>query len=393
MKYRIIFIINILLIVNNTFSQNDFRNGYIITNENDTIVGQIDYRSNLQNYKSCIFKVEEKKIKYNPGDIFGYGYDNDKFFSSQIVNGEFVEVLVLGDLSLYKSLNKYFLKKDTTIFVLESFYETVMTNNRYAVRVNTEWYGIISYLISDCFTNTKNLIERISFNEKELANLVVKYNKCKGASFKEFKSKKQWVEYNYSATIGLVGSDIQISNSSSSFSYLFDKSYSVDPSVGVQFNILFPRIAEKISLQGEMSLMKSSYYSSVLIKGYPDVSYDNNIDLIKLSFPISVKRFFPVRNYLLYIQGGFNYELLLSAKASLATGIVTEVGVEETELSEIDINRNQVGLFGGIGVLKSFKKLKAGLVARYFKITSENSDQNFKLTSNSIAISLILMKN
>ena len=43
------------------FGQNNFRGGFIITLENDTIQGQVDYRSNSKNYESSIFLVNKAK--------------------------------------------------------------------------------------------------------------------------------------------------------------------------------------------------------------------------------------------------------------------------------------------------------------------------------------------
>ncbi len=92
-------LILLLIIISSSFGQNDFRSGFIITLENDSIQGQVDYRSNSQNYKSCIFKGEQGELEYFPNQIVGFGYTNDKFFSSQIIEGSFVEVLVDGDIS------------------------------------------------------------------------------------------------------------------------------------------------------------------------------------------------------------------------------------------------------------------------------------------------------
>ena len=77
-----------------TFAQSDFRDGLIITLDQDTIHGLVDYQSNVKNYKHCRFKRDGVIKEYSPNQITGFGYLNDKFFTSKILKGLFVEVLV-----------------------------------------------------------------------------------------------------------------------------------------------------------------------------------------------------------------------------------------------------------------------------------------------------------
>ncbi len=72
-------IILLLIIASNSLGQTDFRNGFIITSENDTIQGELAYRSNSRNYqscifKSCIFKGEQAAREYFPEDILSFGH-------------------------------------------------------------------------------------------------------------------------------------------------------------------------------------------------------------------------------------------------------------------------------------------------------------------------------
>ena len=57
---------NILLffIINSVFStviyaQNNYIQGYVLTNENDTIFGLINFRTIKNNHKQCSFKADE----------------------------------------------------------------------------------------------------------------------------------------------------------------------------------------------------------------------------------------------------------------------------------------------------------------------------------------------
>lgn len=84
--------------------------GYVITNDNDTIHGTIDYISKKENNAVCRFLPEGKTTyrMYQPYDIRGYRFMDDGSFyvsSTLPINGKdsnlFAECLLLGGVSLY----------------------------------------------------------------------------------------------------------------------------------------------------------------------------------------------------------------------------------------------------------------------------------------------------
>jgi hypothetical protein len=400
MKDKIIFvIISFFLIANGSFCQNDFRKGFIITLEKDTIIGQVDYRSNTKNYNSCIFKGEQEEREYYPDEIFGFGYYNDKFFSSQIVEGSFVEVLVLGEISLFKSQNKYHLKKDTSVYDLESIFEEFEIDGTAGIKENNRWRQIMSYLIFDCISNPNSIVSNLRLKEKSLTELVVRYNKCKGLDFTEFKVSKPWIKYNFGATIGIARSEIQIRDKIGYVPYMDDSYNSIDPLIGVLVDISSPRITEKIAFQGEIHFIKSSYSSLVILNNIPLTEYhDSYIDLSTLSIPLSFKYSFPEKRFGLYLQGGINYDHHLISKAKLLSEIVIHnpsgnVVVTYPERSAFEINKNHFGYWGGIGILRSYQKFKVSIAIRYFEMSALNKTVDFKASNSRILINLILFKN
>jgi len=100
------FLLSIYLLAN---AQTDFRKGYIITSNLDTIRGTVDFRGDMKNSENCIFKNnEDKTTTYHPGEIYGYRFENGKYYISKFVkekNGTvknlFAEFLVEGAKDLY----------------------------------------------------------------------------------------------------------------------------------------------------------------------------------------------------------------------------------------------------------------------------------------------------
>lgn len=90
--------------------QSNFKSGYIITNETDTVEGLIDFKSDKANTQACRFKVDahsDLQVFY-PGEIAGYRLNEaGKYYVSReiTVAGEtkkaFVEFLLKGVVDLY----------------------------------------------------------------------------------------------------------------------------------------------------------------------------------------------------------------------------------------------------------------------------------------------------
>lgn len=378
--------------ISNSFGQKDFRNGFIITPDHDTINGQVNYRSNSKNYKSCIFKSEQGETEYYPTQILGFGYVNDKYFTSQITKNSFSEVLVTGQISLYKSNDKFLVKKDTTLYYLELITEQVEADGKIGTKKNNRWRGLLTYLISDCLENANNLTFKINLDEKSLTRLLVAYNKCSGKAFTEYKASKPWTKLEFGALLGVTKSEILINNESSSFSYLADSYRSVNPSIGLLIAISSPRISERVAFQSEIHFIKSAY-SSFVKNGISTEYHDTYIDLSTLSVPLSLKYSFPEKRYGWYLQGGINYEYHLNSDTRLLSEYVTgHIVNTAAERSAFEVNDNQIGYWGGIGVLKSYRKFKGSISFRYFQMSALNKTEGFSANSNRISFNLILFK-
>ncbi|MCU4175581.1 hypothetical protein [Carboxylicivirga sp. N1Y90] len=100
--------LHILLILSlTTFSQNDLRNGKIITNEGDTISGQLNYVGDINCFHKIQFITTEIDTTFLPFDILGYQFENAEYYVSKIaiyLNDTakiFAEYLVKGEKDLF----------------------------------------------------------------------------------------------------------------------------------------------------------------------------------------------------------------------------------------------------------------------------------------------------
>lgn len=130
MKHFLI-LIALILYAGKVCPQSDFRQGYIINHNNDTIFGYIDYRGIIENSKKCIFKpdlLSEEQVFF-PMDISAYKFLNSKFYISKLLKkGDteemfFLEYLINGvvDIFFLRDVkgDRYFVEKDEECIIYE----------------------------------------------------------------------------------------------------------------------------------------------------------------------------------------------------------------------------------------------------------------------------------
>jgi hypothetical protein len=104
MKLSRLIFLGILISTGILNAQTDFRHGFIIKNNGDTIFGQIDYRGDLLMSSICKFKSADNRIiEYSPNDIRAYRFIDSKYYVSREVNLKrvFLEYLIKGQVNIY----------------------------------------------------------------------------------------------------------------------------------------------------------------------------------------------------------------------------------------------------------------------------------------------------
>lgn len=287
-----------------TFGQTFFTDGFIINMKNDTIHGQIAMRNANNNLQSCIFKKGEVERVYTPKKIKAYGYAN-RLYKSGIIDDAFVEVLVLGKIDLYKSSDKFFLRKDTTIYTLEEIYEEVNIDGKTGKRESSNWRGITAFLISDCIESPHSLVAGSKLTDRKITNAILRYNICTGAEYKEFKDMEPWIKYSPGIGLGFARTSIIVPDVWI-YSGLDRKYSSYDPSIGVFLNISAPRLSNRISIQSELHLIRSDFSSLVILDWESRHDYyESYINTTSLFIPLSFKYTYPYNANGYYFQTGF----------------------------------------------------------------------------------------
>ncbi len=169
----------------------DYRRGYIIKNNNDSIRGLVRYKAGNNEFR-CDFKQSKTsdRASFTPGELLGYGFVDGRRYVSVTLPGPtdanqkvFVRVLSEGPLTLYRYGKTFFVKKDelTELPVpqgkivehqetggnrLPKFYE--IKDKRYI--------SILNVMMFDCQMNANDA----PYYEPDLTSIVDKYNQCRG---------------------------------------------------------------------------------------------------------------------------------------------------------------------------------------------------------------------
>ena len=299
MKKLLIIIYAALSLNTNILAQSDYRPGFVILNNNDTIDGLIDFNGDYKNENLCRFKfkAEDRFTEYKPFEIVGYRFLDDKFYISKEINingkkeNKFLEFLVHGivDLYSYREINgvHFFIQKESEglIELKKTEYKTFVDGNEF-IRKDLKYIGLLKYLFADA-PEIQNEIELVNVDRKSLTYIAVAYHEevCKERKCIIYKKKLPATILNIGPLVGAnrLSIDPEILRIASYgkpdlYDCNFDKSYSL--SYGLFATILIPYTNDKIHASYE-GLINSNSFSSIysIIDKSGEISSVHNFSL------------------------------------------------------------------------------------------------------------------
>ncbi|NLF41397.1 MAG: PorT family protein [Bacteroidales bacterium] len=394
----------------NTFSQIRFQKGYIITNDGDTIYGELKNESNLNIYHYCVFKKDGVEKNFGPSSIKAYRYEDNRHFESQIIDTVFVEVLVSGKLSLYKYENSYYVQKNkeevlllqpgvTELMTVEieqgyqrGYYEGVFDDNK--------WKGILRYLVQDCEKVYKK-VQHIDFNQRNLVNLANEYNDIMGQSGSDQRKGLPWAKVQFGIEAGITNTSLDLDFLSNTY-YHLERSYSSNnPSFGAILLIGFPRGTNHFGIQAEGNFTSSELISNIVKPNTLDTTfYLTKISLSTLNIPLMARYSFKIGNQDFYINGGLNLAIQQGSKALTSEFYKSNYGDEfniHRYYTSFLITNSTVGYRLGCGYHKDFKNFSAELQFKYlgyqlnFGQFVTTAHKHLNVYNNSLSANLIIL--
>lgn len=251
-----------------SISQTNYRDGYVIGLNNDTVMGMIDFKLDEENMHAVRFipKGEEKVHQYFPGEIIGYRLVEDgKYYVSKEIKIEknynrvvFVEFLVQGLKNLYYyKLNLrdfYLIEDDSGKLIVLSKKPDSFDNLR--VVEDLKYKGVLKYVFKE-YELVHKQTDKAKFDRKDMIRLTRDYhnNVCLDGSeciIFENDYTKKFAKFYFAFYAGLHAHTLM-------FYTMYqnrDKDLfvnSIVPELGSQVSVFFPRFNPSLGFFAEVS--------------------------------------------------------------------------------------------------------------------------------------------
>lgn len=283
------------------YAQGDFKPGYIINLDQDTIFGQIKSNSESRNARACVFRTGEDaaESRFEPEEISAYRIEGGKYYISATVEEEgekkqvFLEYLVNGVADLY------YLREDNS----ETYY--IRKEGEDAIALTD--IRLLKAAFSDCY-EIQSSLDNATLSHKSLVNMTVKYHDyvCDGEECINYAKDASKLRIQVGPFLGYTISSFSFQGGARPFD-LFEFPNSQAPVFGVLLDLQSDRLGEHISFQLGAEYSKHSLQTTAVEEGvfyYVDYSsYDVHLESSQISFQLGTKYTFS-RNRVRPILGG-----------------------------------------------------------------------------------------
>jgi len=370
------------------FSQKNYIPGYVITNNNDTLLGFVDYRNWQYNPDMIRFKtsLDDSPVSFSPSDIAEFKVEGEIYVSG-IINTEisprnsnrlnkypqlnikadttFLQTLVSGNKSLYSYKNfdtgeNFYIKQDSGFDLLIYKRYIEQRDGQSVITENRKYLNQLTLYLSDCETINSKL-NNTSYEKNSLIKLFQYYykNSPSGVSFQRDMEKIR-TEIGFLAGV----SSTSLEFKSNSYAFLVEAGFntSVNFSSGIFLDLILPRMQGKWSINNEVLFstynVKGSYNGYDNENNYWETTTEISYSYLKINNMLRFK--YPAGPLFLFLNGGISNGFAVSEND--LTKLYTTDSVEE-EFTLDDPRKYEQAYILGAGL--KFNKLS--LEFRYEK--------------------------
>lgn len=260
-------------------AQGDFKPGYIIALNQDTIRGEIKSGSESRNAQVCVFRTgkDAEASEFHPGEIQAYRFTNGKYYVTMDVEEDgvkkkvFIEYLVNGMADLYylreQNSEQYYIRK-------EGEDPLAITNIR-----------MLKAAFSDCY-EIQSSLDKATLSHNSLISMTEKYHDyvCDGEVCINYAREASRLRLHVMPYVGYSMSTMRLRGEN--LFELFDFELSKAPVFGVQLDLGSNRLGEHFSFQlgAEFSNKSNPGYAEVTKYAGDFFTYDVHLDGSFLSF-------------------------------------------------------------------------------------------------------------
>ncbi|MDH6355753.1 hypothetical protein M2132_002099 [Dysgonomonas sp. PH5-45] len=330
-------------------AQSNFKQGYIITNSNDTVRGWVDYRTDAINCKQCRFKTSEEApaTVYYPSDIAGYRFaEEGKYYVSRKVTIDgveqthFLEFMLQGLMNLYslKTNNRYiffFENEENQMVTVQKGPDVEISNVQ--VRPDLKYRGVLRYIFRNR-PDVASLADNIDYTPQAMMRITKRYHDevcTTGQECIVFENKhpnETGINFAFSAYMGTQRLTYAFKDDSDD-----SRIEAWGPMIGGQMFVYFPRWSKSFGVLLDVALSyqnKSSY-----VTGYYYGKNTIKFKAMALNFSPGVRYTFTKYKLRPVIGGGFTAYQMLYSKAG--TG---------SDDYDYNLKKFHAGVYGELGL-------------------------------------------
>ncbi|MBN1416086.1 MAG: hypothetical protein JW973_13375 [Bacteroidales bacterium] len=393
---RIVFILIAFLTLQKSFSQSNFKPGYIISNSGDTLSGLIDYRGDIKNSNSCVYKADEKSkiVTYKPGDIRAYWFIEGKYYISRTIQinnlsiTRFIEFLVDGIANLYYYKDSwsdhYLIEKDDgrILELTNEEKEIFLEDERKFVMRSNRHIGILKATFRDC-NEIQRKVNNAKLTHKSLINIVKDYHSyiCKDEECIVYEKKLSLITIRITPFVGYNISWIRYFMDET-YSPL-DFEYSFNPSLGLILNTMIPSVNEKITLQFEAEAGKYYFYGYHKITETAFIEHiDYHIHALFLKNLISLKYTYPKGKFRPTASIGGGIHSIIKNSSRRVSELELKDMVYTNEFHDIPLDKISICGSGTLGVNYYWNNKRYIFFALHYNYISEKRTETFSRIQN-----------
>jgi hypothetical protein len=338
----------VLLAVLRANSQSDYRPGYVVLKNGDTLKGYVEYSLRSLHEKECVFRKDKASAstRYSPEELSGYGFHSGRQYAARIIPADgtdrsvFLQRLQSGRANLYLFDEKFLIEKDSLVQLPVPKKREVKKGDGIYLAEDKLYVGFLNMAFADCKVDLRSP----AYEVRWISRAVEAYNQCAGGG-PSAKTSSAWTKVNGQ----LFGGVKYIENQGGS------SSGSLFPLIGASLELSSPAINDKLFLSFDLLYNKyfaqgSNVYSNSMYILRTDYTYRST----NLSIPVGVRYNLLQQEQTVYFKGGIALNYVFNPSGSL-TIEREEAGVVTTSYSEVVSDSNQqTGLWLGTGFLKSF---------------------------------------
>ncbi|HKK58566.1 MAG TPA: hypothetical protein VJ937_03755 [Salinivirga sp.] len=184
LKYTLL----LITIASVTLAQNEWKPGYILKTQQDTVWGSLLNKKYSKNAKSINFRTNEgeKETTFVPSEIYGYRFTNGKYYVSKYVDSThgmlFLEYLINGELDAYFYRDKYggnhyYIEKDSLkLRELKYKNEMIYEDGKTYRKKTIEYKGVLDFYTRDTEGLKKDISNLSGIDHKSLVSFAKKYH-------------------------------------------------------------------------------------------------------------------------------------------------------------------------------------------------------------------------